>query len=84
MVYKTGDTAKVIKNKDGKGFVVMQNPIGDEKYGFLGWDSLRYFQKREDANKFANFIRTGKEITIEYDRKIKGIDYWKVVKKKTH
>lgn len=85
MVYKTGDTAKVVKNPNRKGYVVLQNPIGDEKHGFLSWENLRYFKREKDANAFARFIRTGKEITIEYDGKSGGIDYWKVVKKRrTH
>ena len=43
---------KLVEN-NGK-FAVLTNPIGDEKFGFLGWDDIRFFEDKQEAIKWVN------------------------------
>ena len=44
------DMKKLVEN-NGK-FAILTNPIGDEKFGFLHWDDLRFFDDKTEAIKF--------------------------------
>ncbi len=44
----------LVENKDNGEFVVLINPLGCEKFGFLGWDDLIFFK---DKNKAEEFLR---------------------------
>ena len=76
MVFEDGDTAEIIKNPKGKGYIVIVNPIGDKEHGYLSWKDIRFFKEERDAKAFQRFVRTGKTITIAPD----GKKYWKVVR----
>jgi len=43
---------KIVENKEKGEFAVLVNPIGDEQFGFLHWDSLDFFNSRKEAKNF--------------------------------
>ena len=42
---------KVLVENKGE-FVVLVNPIGDETFGFLHWDEIKFFKDRNKAEEF--------------------------------
>ena len=50
---------KAVITNNKKGFIVMINPIGDDKYGYLHWDGFKQFKNKKDALAFKKKLESG-------------------------
>jgi len=44
----------LVENKEKKEFAVLTNPIGNEKFGFLHWEEIKFFKSINKAKVFLN------------------------------